>query len=562
MIPIGYDPSPLLPNLYIKDLDGTILYAYETLSNEPLVKNIELAGGSLSAGINTDQGTFTFVLRDDFNNLLDLSNPIQSCKVKAGMEVLLNLGKNQNNIQTWFRGIVTDTQKSSQTKTTSWEIVCFGWASLVSSRYSSLTRTQQKLANGITPDPADTTTHISELFKDVIRDTDHLAVPGLGLLDITLGEIEDIPISLSEYRKNFVTIGSELNELAQMGNCYWGVTPDKQLFLKKRNSRSSGFLITNDLENPGVITANWNRDKLVILRDQLIVRDDTSKDTAFTILHGIGSQRKEIDHSNLLSNAILDISIQDIALPFTPIKDNISQVSIHIEKFSPLEINQDLIVSIIGSLETGFPNVEDIRETKIIPAFLLQKLFTDSNSRYIDILYDKIPTTTDEKLFVLINLWDINKTPGIFPAINYQTGTGQYFTRAVDGSWVPNVGDAKLITYQSKTTRIVGQNTTTRRSLRPKEGIVTLPDGPDETTVKNVFESILDVKSKIVSNYSPVHVSPPTNPPIPGETIRLIEKSTQFDKEISLIGFSLTFNAYDGSALGAYEISLLLQDLF
>ena len=550
--PTGYDPSALLPAIIVKDFDGDVIGFFSnhnSLSNDT-APQLGMAGGTLSVGVNGDHGTFTFIIRDDDFSFTDLNNPYRPCKLKTGYEVDLRFGKQGNALEKWFTGIINNVKNISQTNTNVWEITAFGWGSLIASRYSSMIRTQQRQADGITPDDDDETTHISELFKDLITDKDHLTVPNLDLLPITIGEIEDIPIALSDFKKNFVTIGSELNELAQMAGCFFYVNADKQITLLKRNSKSSGLLVTNDIKNPHVITANWPRDNLAFIKDQIITRDDSIKDSGFTMLHGIGSQRQTVDYSWTVSNNSLLLSGGNHAFPFQALKDNISQVSIKLSRTDVLPLLENFIVSIIGRNDDTTPNADDIRETKIVPFSLLEKLLTPG-SRYIDIVFDKIPITPVERLFLYIP----ETTSRL--SMDYSTFVGKYY---IDGAEF--VGSAVFKTYSSKTTRITGQNTTTRKLYRPKEGIITLPDNPDESTVRKVFESILDAKSGITSNFNPIRITPPDTPPQIGQTLRLIDVQKDFDREVSIVGYTISFNAYDESALGAYEMTINLQEIY
>ena len=551
--PTGYDPSALLPAIIVRDFDNDVIgffSANPNISNDTAAQ-LEISGASLNVGINSDHGTFTFIFRDDDFSFTDLDNPYRPCKLKTGYEVEFRLGKPQSPAQKWFTGIINNVKNISQTNTNVWEVTCFGWGSLIASRYSSMTRTQKRLADGITPDDTDETTHISELFKDLITDKDHLTVPNLDLLPITLGEIDDIPVALSDFKKNLVTVGSELNELAQMAGCFFHVNADKEINLTRRNSKSSGFLVSNDIKNPHVITDNWPRGKLAFIKDQVITRDDSVKDSGFTILHGIGSQRQTVDYSWTVSNNSLLLDTGNHAFPFQALKDNISQVSIKLTRTDALPLLENFIVSIIGRNDDTTPNPDDVRETKIIPFSLLEKLLTPG-SRYIDVIFDKIPITPVERLFLYI--------PETTSRLSMDYSTGMIGTYYINDDAFN--GRAVFTTYSSKTTRVTGQNTTTRKLHRPKEGIITLPDSPDEVTVRKVFESILNLKSGIISNFNPIRITPPDEPLKIGQTLRLIDVQKDFDREVSLVGYSMSFNAYDVSALGVYEMTISLQELY
>lgn len=561
--PISYDPTPLSPIIVIKDLDGVEQFRYESaavVDGEP-VQEFKLVGGSLIGGINTDAGQFFFTIRDDDLDLIDRDNPMFPSKIKQGWEVEVFFGKDSTNVNLWFTCIVNLVQTHTQTNTTTIGITCFGYLSLTAFRYSSMKRTQERLADGTTLDPDDDSTKNTELYKDVFTDEDHLAVPGLGLLDITIGDVEDLPTKVGDYRKNFVTLGSEANELAQMTGAYWGIGPDKKAFLHQRGSTSSSFLITNDVDNPSLQTTNWNPDRLAFMESQDLVRKDSTQDTGVTIVHGIGSQRKDIDHDEQNSNAILDLSVKNYAFPFLPQKNNIFQISLYLVK-AVSALTNGLSISIIGADGSGDPDTNDVRETKLLSDVLLNielDAAQTSLERFIDIKFEKIAVTKDEKLFVLIEL----SANGMFDlTAEYQTGSGEYFTSSDLSTWTPFVGEPKFISYASKTVRIVGQNTTTQKFLRPKETVVTLPDQPNEDTVLQIFESILETQSKIVVNYDPIIISPPTLPLELGKTLRFQDVNSGFEREFNLVGYSLNFNAYTKENKGASELKISLQEIY
>lgn len=556
----GYDPTPLAAIVIIKDLKGIEQFRYEMqqVVNGTPVQDFDLVGGILKGGLNTDFGSFIFFIRDDNQLLIEKSIPVFPSKIGQGWEIELYFGKNPTNVNLWYRGIINLIQTITQTKTTNITVTSFGYASLTAFRYSSMNRTQKKLADGITPDPADTSTKNTELFKDVFADTDHLAVPGLGLLDIIPSQVEDLPPQLGDYRKNFVTLGSEANELTQMIGSYWGVNPDKTAYLRERGSQSSGYLITNDVNPPSLATQNWNQEKIAFIKSGALVRRDSTQDTGVTIVHGIGSQRLSKDYDNqVVADNALDLSLTHYAMPFDPQHDNVQQVSIFLARTGP--ITEPLVVRIVGSDDQGDPDSNDIRETKILPAALLEKELASGN-RFIDIRFNKINVTKNETLFFAIA--PAANGPGILQLDYDDGGPDKYFTSPDLVNWAQNNGDVKMITYSSKTVRIVGQNTTTAKFLRPKEIVATLPDHPDEETILAIFESILETQSKVVLNYEPILITPPTLPLELGKTIKIQDVNNGFDREMDLMGYELEFNAFDKNNLGASELKIIIQEIY
>lgn len=561
--PLGYDESPLSPIIVIKDFDGIEQFRYETpqaVVGSP-VQDFSLTSGILSKGINTNHGIMKFFIRDDDELLVDKDNPIHPLKIKQGWEVELFLGKDPSSVNLWYRGIINKITRLIQTKTITIEITTFGWGSLTASRYSSMNRTQEKLSDGLTSDTSDNTTKATELFKDVLQDTDHLAVPGLGLLDIIVNDIEDLPSQLGDYRKNLVTIGSELNELATMVGAYWGIDQNKNAFLRERNSQDSMFLITNDVKNPSLMTQNWDQERIAFTKgDQTLTRTDSSQESAFTIVHGVGSQRQIVDHFQISSNSLFDFSIENHAFPFFPEKDNISQISIALTRTAP--ITSGLTISVVGESKTipGAPDSNDIREIKALTAALLEKeLSAASNKRFIDIKFNKIPVTKGEKLFVII---EKTTNPALTLTIDQQDTQGKHFTSPDLTTWTEENGESKFISYQSKTVRIIGQNTEAQKLFRPKETVITLPDKPDERTVLQIFEAAIVSLSKIIMNFEPIKISTTTLPLELGKTIKYVDVDSGFERQLNLIGYDLQFNAFGESALGATEITITLQEIY
>ncbi len=562
-IPLGHDLSPLACIIIIKEFSGDPQFQYEmpqVVTGTPL-QQFQFKGGTLIRGINTDHGSFDFDITDNDESLTDKSILSFPSRIKQGWEIELYLGKSPTTVNLWYRGIIHSVKSIKQTNTNTVTVKSYGYGILLASRYSSINRTQQKLTDGITPDPTDNTTKVTQLFKDVLLDTDHLEVPGLGLLDIIPGDIDDLPLKLGDYRKNLVTLGSILNELAQMIGAVWGVDPDKTVFLHQRGSKDSGFLITNDVVDTSLLTNNWDQEKLAFIKSSQLTQNDSSLDSAITTIIGIGSQRQIVDHNKTADDNAVFLEEEHHAFLIEPKKDNISQISLFLVRAAP--ITEGLIISIVGENKAipGTPDFTDLRETKIFPKELLEKqLAPPVVERYVDIKFNKIPVTKGEILFIVIKQ---TTNPVTFLSIPYLEDEGTYFVSSDLENWGDAIsGEAKLITYQSKTVKIRGQNTTTQKFLRPKEQILTLPDKPDEQTVLAIMESALESRSKIIRNYDPITITPTTLPIKIGQCIRYRDVNSGFDRVLDVVGFSLTINAYDKNNLGATEMKLDLQEIY
>ena len=561
-VPLGHDLTPLAVIIFIKDLNGIVQYRYDMIQLSPgnPTQDFELKGGTLIAGINSDAGSLTIYINDNDELLTDKDDIQFPSFIKQGWEIELYAGKNEGNIHLWYRGIIDTVKTIKQTNTNTVTINSRGYGSLLASRYSSMNRTQIKLSDGITPDDTDLSTKATELIKDLLLDTDHLEVKGLGLLDIIPGDIDDLPFQLGDFRKNIIPISVAINELAQTIGAYWGVNPDKTLFLHQRNTKNSGLLITNDTKNPSLLTNNWDQEKVAFLKSSQLIRNDTSTDTAITSIIGIGSQRQTPDHKQEITELPLDLNLVHYAFRFTPQKDNISQITLAMTRGGI--ITSGITVSIVGSkpgTTVSIPNLDDVREVKIIPAELLEKEL-GTGDRFIDIKINKISTNDSKELFIVINQ---SPNPLNFLTLDYLTGATNNYLESTDlETWDDFEGDPAFITYQSKTVKIIGQNTTTQKFLRPKELLITYPDKPDEKTILAIIEAGLETKSKIRSNYDPILITPPTLPIKLGQCVKYIDVDSGFEADLDVVGYEFSFNAYGKNNLGASEIKLDLQNTY
>jgi len=557
--PLNHNARGLAAILVVFDLTGTEMYRYEmpSVAVTP-VQNFPFTGVDLNMGINENSGLISIFIDDrDKNFIENIGGDIRS-KFKPGWTIQIFCGKEPASVTLWALAVLQDIDLNYDTNNFFQTLHCNGYGIRLQHRYSIMKRSQKRLADAITPDPADVSTYVSQLFKDVLIDTDHLATQGLGQLDITTGNVQEIAIPIAEFDKNIVSFGTILTELAVMGFAWYGVDQNKVAFLYKKGEVSSGFLVSNDTSPEPNDTSLWATDKRMFFRNMPNIIHDQSSDSAFSILQAVGAQRLVVDHDKQVhTTSDIDTNNAIFAFKFVPIVDNVAQIIVFLS--SSGAIGSDLIVSIVGE-SGGNPNLLNIRKSVTINSAQLQKEI-DVTGKFFKIRFDKIPVTKGETLFVVFS-----KTTNVgVNALNlsYEAGTGNYF-RSTDGgaSWTTPAGEPAFVTYSSKNTRIIAESATTTGKLLPKEAIINLPDTPTEQAVFQVLESLLQTLTKVIRNYDPITVSTPNVPPELGKSIRLINTNLSMDTEVDLIGYSLSINAHDNSNRGATEMQLMFQGIY
>jgi len=559
--PLGYDAKGLAAVVVIFDIDGNEFKRYEMaqVATNP-IQEFSFTGLTIAMGINSNHGKIDIFIDDRNRELIETINSDIFSLFKAGFTIQIFLGKDPSSLNLWVFAVLQDIDLIYETGLFSQHLQCYGYGIRTQQRLSIMKRSQIREDDGITPDETDESTFISNLFKDTLTQTSHLAAPGLGQLDITTENVEEIAIAIPEYTKNIVSFGSILTELASMGYCYYGIDQNKKAFLFKRGEVDSGFLVSNDVTNTSIDTANWNPDKLMFFRNRPVTIHDMTSDSGYSILHFVGSQRLFVDHKEQAVTNDLDTSLQFSAFPFTPKTDNVAEVSVFLGTTSGA-ITADLQIAIVGADSVGKPSLTNVRKSIVLTAEKLAEEVINPGG-FIIVKFDKIPVSHDETLFVVL----FKTTNAITELVGgFNAGSGEYFTSpdGTDGSWSDaQTGQPAFITYNSKNVRIIGENTVTAQNLLTKEGIVNVPDTPNETTILAIAQAMLTAKSKIVRNFDPVDVSAPTLPPELGKTIRLIDVILGLDTDVDLIAYSLSIDATDDTNRGATTIKLTFQEQY
>lgn len=549
--PTGFDARGLSPRIIIKDKDGVLKFTWEHKNIDPSpIQDFDLIDWHIDGGVNTFHGIGTLLIDDRNQALLDNTDLARPIKIKNGWEMIIELGKDQAGLETWFDGIIEEPELIEEEGIiTKIQITAIGFGVRTAHRFSRIRRFQKKTSDGLALDNTDNNAKVSEIFKDVLKDTDHLAFPGSGTEPITVVGVDDIDIKLPDFQRDFQSLGILLNELANIAGALYGITPLKDAFLRLRGVTPSGFLITNKLTD--LKTTGWPVAKLLISRQERFNYKESTIDSGYTILHGTGAQHDILDVDQTSANAVQDINPDDVSFGFTAKFDNISKVAVFLSKVGT--VDKDLHVCIVDKDAGGGPNRIAIKQRITVRAERLDREVT-TGGNYFEISFnEKIALEANTEYFILL---------GGYPdagelRVDYQTGTGTYYLN--DAS---QVGDVKFRTYHSKTMHIIGQNVIARQSLRNKEHVMNLSDFPNEQTALVAMEGMLENLAKIKRIYNPIVCSAPDNYLDIGKTCEVIDGATGLEDTVDLMGFSIGGGAFDGGNLGAENMLVYVNKVY
>ena len=551
-LPSGYKADLLYPKILIHDKDGNLVYTYESeqIATTP-TQDITLEAGNLHAGLNDDHGSLELIFIDKTLALTD-STDRKSPLIKNQYTVQLYLGKDSSSLERWFYGMVIDTSiLKSNTGFQRCHILCAGWGHRLAERYSNIRRFQKKTADGLTLDDTDNTAKASELVKDVIEDTDHLAWTGLGTLsEITLNGVEDIDHKLADLQENMQSFAHVISRLAGQTGAYWGVDYDRDLFFRLPNTSDSYFLFTNDLGS--VIFQNWDTDKVgIIKKGNSLEWSDSSAESGYSVLNGYGSSVDEIDIQQTTENASHDGSTYYIGAKFVPNQFNIQKIGIKVKRFGTL--TDDLTIRITGGTTT--PTVSDLRKRVVIKADKLNTL-SDSSYEWLEVGMDKVSVTVGETLFVLL---DKHGDSSNHIEWSYNAGTGDYVDSTNGTSWTvrTGLGTQTLRTYPTRSINHLLINTEAERKFGIREKTIVLRDSPSDKTARETLIGLSDVLGRVKRAYSPIRISP-TSSRIPLGKFCLLKDKDGLSVYADIVSYDLSFSAFDQN--GVSEISLNLQE--
>ncbi len=558
----NYDISPLSPKIIITDRTGTEKYRYETSVTTASVspqQDFTLSELQIHNGINSDYGYAVIKIDDKDNNLTDTTSKLRDSKIERQWDIQIYLGKSQPLLQRYFYGKIYDVDiQRPFTNRQTLVITCIGWGVTLRDRITNIKRFQGKAADGVTVDSTNTTTKVSELVKQVVTDNDHQADHGLNNddLGITTTGVQEVDVKLPDLQKNFATYATVLSELSSSGNVMYGVDADRDLFLRDPNSVDSGFLFTNDLSSS--VSQNWDSSRIGYLINASQSWRDSSYDGAYSFLHGLGSNSVKIDTSKVGSeNATRASNVSWIGIPFTPTTDNIAKIALKIAKTGTPTSPATIQITGIDT-SNNKPKVSNLRKSLVLDSQRIQGLTTSGAWEEIS-LDEKINVEPNTPLMIVINQYGDGSNNF---TLDYQTGTGTFYTSSDGDTWSSATGSFSFRDYSSKALHIILENTRAKAKYGTREKVVNFNAGQEEGSAREALINAGEVLGLERRHYSQVTVSTPTLRIPLGQFCRIVDSKTGLNVKASIISMDIQMSAKSGeTSIGADQVILGLEEV-
>jgi len=568
----NYDPNGLSPQLFIhnhtkavpqNEANADYVYQSGEIDASPR-QDFKLATGGLHGGINDDPGSFVFTIDDPGNTLTDTKGR-RAAIFGRQWDVQLYLGKSSADLNRWFYGKIMDTDVvRPDTNLQQIRVICSGWGERFKNRMTNIKRFQDKLADGLALDATDNDAKVSELFKDIVEDTDHYIDQGLVLEpDITVTGVQDIDIKLADFQQTGQTWSSAMSQLAACANAYWGIDQNKDVFLTEPGTLDSGFLFTNDLA--GLIAQGWNAKKIGYLEREPVTFTDSVFSTAFSHIHGLGAntQTLTVDTTDT-PNGDFSMNGSWIAIPFTPTHKNIAKIALSLLKTgTPASGEATFWVSGNNGATPAAPNFSDIRGKGTLAQTKLIELDAVT-PEWIEIGFDNRAGISVEPN--IVHFLIIKRYGSVSHDFDIQwntAGTGDYYTSTDGDIWSVVTSQNRFLyrIYSNNPINLTLEDPQARNKWGTREFIFSFRQSVQEETAIEALFAASNVLSKERRIYSDLVVSPVTDKIPLGKFCRIQDSLTGLDTFADIVAYDLSFNSYDTTSVGARKITLKLEEL-
>ena len=545
----GLDGLGLVPKIVIKNFKtGATIYTYEA-KQLGSTQDFTLEGWALKGGVNSSHGIFTALIDDHDNAFTDSTSARAKSTIKNQWQVEVSLGKRSSSLSLWFKSIIHGVRLIRDgTNQQKFRLFCIGNSIRNHDRLINAEFYQAKESNGTDLDSTDTEAKVSEIFKKLIENDEFYAYSELGVEGFTTTNVDDIDVKLANFIKRYETLGSALEELANIANCWYGIDQNGVAYLRYKGQTPSGFLASNDLD--GLEYKNWDNSKKSILRNAPSWWEDGTIDAGYPFLYGFGVENITKDQEQTSANASFDISSAWLAVPFTPEKDNIIKIAPFLSKTGTP--TQRLHVCIVGDNGSGAPNPDDIRLRKEIHQDeLVNRL---GSATYYEISFEKVRVEPNQPLYILFEQYADAVNP---INIDYDNTTGTHFTSATGaaGSFSSNTGAMKFRTYHARSMVMILENTESRKVFPDREATVDMTGLIEEELAKVALIGLSDQVGKERRIYSDIMISPPDDPIPLGKMIRIHDKFNGLTIDADVISYEIT-----GGVDEVFEMKISIQE--
>lgn len=563
-IPTGWDPSPLAPQIIIKDLAGVEKFRFESANILPAgTRDFALRAWAVDTGVNANQGFAALRIQDNDAILLDSTTNELLSKIKNQWEIQIFLGKTSALLQRWFYGKIMETSVvDSSPGEMEQRIFCGGWGVRTIDRLSNMKRFQKKQADGITLDATDNAARASDIFSDIFEDQDHHAVRSLGTESEITATPATIDIKLGDFQEQFQTWAHMMTRLSAIIGGFTYIDPDRVARFHPILSVDSGMLFINNETN--LIGENWDDKRIGYIKNESFECKASSIDAAISILHLFGAQVELLDFDNNPAvNAVFDMSTKHIGIPFTPTSAKLQKLSLKLRRTGLPGTNfGDAFVKIVPatSAAPSAPKDEDVIKRTRIPAEILDALQTGSGTD-VEIPFEEVKIDTDRDWFAI---FEKHGDSSDHVGMEYITGAvaDAYWSSDNGTSWASQIGGVVpaffIRTYPTRAVNLIWVNTSGIRKFGIRERPIPIRDVNSQSVARSLAIGLSSVMSKERRILPPITVTAPTDRIIPGQWARIIT-ARGLDMKADIIGCKIQGDAHTDQALGATQVDIILE---
>lgn len=561
----GYDPRELSPKIIITDYDGATQYTYEseTIATSP-TQDFKLTGLKIQMNGNGDYGNATLIIADNDSSLVDATLR-KGALIKRQWDIQIYLGKTSATLQRWFYGkIVSANVIRPGTGQQGIAITCVGWGVILKERITRIIRNQDKDADGIALDDADTKTRLDNLILDMFTKVDHQVdenIPQISSITAALAnpglDATTLDIKVANVNELGNTYAGFISRIAGLANADWYVDADRRLIVRDALAYDSGFLFTNNLT--GLDATGWSTTKIGYLKNQVFGWTDSTFDSLYSWIHGFGHFAPSLDVGySTQPDAADNLDNTWIAIPIAPTRDNIFKISLRMTRTGTPASAHEL--RIVGDDGAGNPDPTDIRRVIRIAKETLQALGTTTPADWAEYpVTPKLEITPDEQLYIEFPKYG---TATDTVNINYKAGVGTYKTSTDGTTWTTPVGSPAHRVYSAKRLMTSLENTVVSQTLpEPREKLLPIRADLEEQTVRQALIQAGFILGKQRRAYQDVIITPTTDRIPLASYCRLQDSKSGLDIKAIIDSYEIEMSTQN-NRIGADSIKLSLDELY
>ena len=561
----NFNPTESSPEIYIYDYDGVLNYTYQTSKTQTTpTQDFRLTDLTFTIEGNGDYGHAVLLIEDNNNVLIDTTLR-RKCKIKREWDIQIKLGKNNAGVQRWFYGKIKSAPiLRPGTNLERVQLNCVGWGEILKNKITQIKRNQDKLSNGIDLDPADTKTKLYNLILRMFDSRDHQVDNNIEQISTITAALADqgicsdcLDISVANVNELANTYAGFISRICGIANTDWYIDPDRKIVVRDSVSHDSGFLITNNLT--GIDAINWNSTKLMYIKNEPFAWDDSSVDTMYSWVHGLGCFIPILNISETTTPNASDAMYDDwISCTMIPTVDNVFKLGFMLSRTGTPATNST--IQIRGDDGAGKPDLTDIRRTIVITKEILQALPTGTPTKWYEIpVNPKLEINPNETLHIVFPKYgDVSNTFNV----GYKSGSGTYHSSAADVTWNNATGKIDYRLYSAKRLKISVENTVLSQKLNEqKEKVLPIRADLEHNTVIQAMFVASEALGKERRTYQNIICTMPEDVIQLASYCRLQDSDTGLDIKANIISYTVEMHAGDSqSNIGATSITLTLDD--